>query len=960
MRVELKQVLEGIGWEELYSRHMELRATPNRQGEIRASSPFPYLLDKHPSFSVNVSTGVWHCFVQGIGGDYVMFRALMETEEFDPATGYGIPDYEATQRRLLNEFRITKPIDSDWLRRCREHMLGDPTLLWSIQRRKPWSLEALGDCGVGFDDECARFVIPIRDRQGGLVNAKLYDPNPGRSGPKMIWKETGVGGNYLFPSRAWNEPWLVLVEGETDALTLRSLRIPGASGTAGGGDPVPPGEWWRGKTVFVLTDEDTVGREAAKAAVENMRGLAAAVYKCSLPSWEGMPEKADVSDYVMHLKAAGLQDDAIAAEVMAVLQSGEPVGGEDPDSVQAEDCTFASALTASRLNTKVRFKARILARSAGRYVVPTEYEIRCPGSGQPGCRRCPMHANLGSARFRHEPRKVESLRLVQCDAVKQMQELKAMHGIVKACPEPMMQATKSVDLETCMIGETAHEAGTGHDRVRREAYFLLGQRPAEENKDYELEAFVYAHPKTQQAVFLVTSYRPLANPFEGYRVDATAIERLSRFRPLPGQSPFERIMQVCDDHSEAVTLIKGRRDLHAAYRCVYHSVLSFDLGGERVKRGWLECLVIGDTRCGKSKAFQKLASHYGLGTLVDCKMMTLPGILGSVQPSASGEYYVLAGLLPQNDGGVVCFDEFASAKRDIIGALSSTRAEGVVRINKAASGEFSARVRSIWLANPGQGELMSELPDSGIELIARIIPQPEDIARFDFALSVSQDEVPRHLVNAVYDVPEPMFGEDDCRLLLRWTYSRSPDQVRFSREALSYLVSLSDWLSDRYDPSIPLVEINDQKTRLAKLSVSVAAQVFSTEDGDTIDVRPEHVESAARLLCLWYDKPSMSYDQYSAGLRAERSIRSMDDLETLFETNVAPYGRRLAELLLKQDEIDPRAFRNFVPINHMLADTIAARLNANNCLRPIERGRRQGYRKTSEFTRWLKGYVGSR
>lgn len=962
MRSELLRELQSVGWEEVYGRHLNLSGTPNQKGEIRLTSPFPYLRDRRPSFSLNVTTGLWYCFIQGKGGDYVMFRALMETEEFDPISGFGIPDYEAVQRKLLQEFGVTKALDSNWLRSCQETLLSDPTLMWSIQQQKPWEISNLSQMGIGYDNDTERFVIPIYDRKGAIVNAKLYSP-ASSSGPKMIWGISGIGGNYLYPSRAWTEPWVVLVEGETDVISMRSYGFPACSGTAGAGDPVPEGDWWRGKTVFVLMDSDDAGIQACEKAIYRMRELAASVVKVELPDWPGKPEKADSSDYIQYLKAQGYDSIAIQSALGTVLENGERLQGSD-STLDAEpvDCLFSQALSSSNLNGKVRFKARVLARSSNRYMLPIEYEVRCPGTGQQWCRRCPMsQVHHGIGRFRHDHRRQESLRLIQCTANIQVQEIKAIQGIARQCPEPILNAINSKDVEVCMIGESTHDAtGNSHERARREAYFILGSKGLEENRDYELEAYVYAHPKTQQAVFLVTNYKPLANAFEGYHVDATSIDSLSIFQPGKDQDPFDKIMEICFDLSESVTLIKGRPDLHAAYRSVFHSVLQFNLGGEFVKRGWLEALVIGDTRCGKSKAYQLMSEHYGVGTLVDCKMQSIAGILGSVQQAPSGEFYALAGLLPQNDGGIVCFDEFAARthKTDFVGALSSTRAEGVVRINKAASGEFKARVRAIWLANPGLGELMAELPDMGCEIIPRVITQPEDIARFDFALTVSQLEVPVSSVNKIHDMPPAKYNSEVSKELIRWVYSRSTEQIIFTDEALQYLPTVSKWLSEKYDPSIPIVEINDQKTRVAKLSVSVASQLFSTDNGENIIVKPEHIMTAAKLLCLWYDKPSMGYDVYSNSIRQQKLIRNEEDLRAAFDVTISPYGHRLAEILLKMDEINPRDFRSYIPMNGMYAESFVGRLNANNCLKPTDRGRRGTYKKTPDFTRWLKEYLG--
>ena len=44
-----------------------------------------------------------------------------------------------------------------------------------------------------------------------------------------------------------------------------------------------------------------------------------------------------------------------------------------------------------------------------------------------------------------------------------------------------------------------------------------------------------------------------------------------------------------------------------------HSLTSFMFEGKAVTKGWLECLVIGDTRTGKSETATAMAKHYGAG-----------------------------------------------------------------------------------------------------------------------------------------------------------------------------------------------------------------------------------------------------------------------------------------------------------------------------------------------------------
>jgi len=91
---------------------------------------------------------------------------------------------------------------------------------------------------------------------------------------------------------------LYVVEGEKDVETLRSLGRVATCNTGGAGK----GKWHpeyneclRGCHVFVIPDNDKVGREHAEGIVTGLAGVAASVRLVRLP---GLNEKGDVSDWI--------------------------------------------------------------------------------------------------------------------------------------------------------------------------------------------------------------------------------------------------------------------------------------------------------------------------------------------------------------------------------------------------------------------------------------------------------------------------------------------------------------------------------------------------------------------------------------------------------------------------------------------------------------------------------------
>ncbi len=94
-----------------------------------------------------------------------------------------------------------------------------------------------------------------------------------------------------------NEDTVVFVEGEKDANALADLGIAATTkaGTAAGW-PEGWGQYFQGKDVYVIPDNDAAGKKKAKTVVEALYGVASAVRYCNLT--KDLPDKGDVSDWL--------------------------------------------------------------------------------------------------------------------------------------------------------------------------------------------------------------------------------------------------------------------------------------------------------------------------------------------------------------------------------------------------------------------------------------------------------------------------------------------------------------------------------------------------------------------------------------------------------------------------------------------------------------------------------------
>ena len=172
-----------------------------------------------------------------------------------------------------------------------------------------------------------------------------------------------------------------------------------------------------------------------------------------------------------------------------------------------------------------------------------------------------------------------------------------------------------------------------------------------------------------------------------------------------------------------------------------------------------------------------------------------------------------------------------------------------------------------------------------MEEVQEIIPTPEDIARFDFAMAAASDDVSMPLIDQERKRHTPhLHTSDDCKNLITWVWSRKPEDVVFTGDTEEYIYEKTRDFTRRYVEDLPLVQNQSFHLKLARLSVAVAARLFSTDEaGEKVLVGPEHVDTALRFLDVIYGMRSFGYKRYSErrildSLRARRNKQKAIDL----------------------------------------------------------------------------------
>ena len=339
-------------------------------------------------------------------------------------------------------------------------------------------------------------------------------------------------------------------------------------------------------------------------------------------------------------------------------------------------------------------------------------------------------------------------------------------------------------------------------------------------------------------------------------------------------NPLQRVKKTIEDHDRKLVeeglRIYGRSAVATAYLLTMCSVLRFHFQGRPLVRGWLDVLVLGDTRCGKSAIAEGIVSGTHMGEMFKCENVSYAGLIGGLQQIGQrSKWDIVWGKIPLNSGRACIADEMSSLSIEDIGNMSAVRSSGIAEINKVQSGMTRAATRMFWISNPRDSRSMSEYT-YGVQAVQELIGRPEDIARFDFVVGVRSDDVPLSVVNANRNPPEFTPDWEAITNLIRWAWGLRCQDVVFTDEATDACLSIATAQAKEYANNIPLVEPNEQRVRLARVATSVAVRSFS-EQGGKLYVRPQHVEYADHFMRECFNGRAMNYNGYSKAMKRELS-----------------------------------------------------------------------------------------
>ena len=226
------------------------------------------------------------------------------------------------------------------------------------------------------------------------------------------------------------------------------------------------------------------------------------------------------------------------------------------------------------------------------------------------------------------------------------------------------------------------------------------------------------------------------------------------------------------------------------------------------------------------------------------------------------------------------------------------------------------------------------LYDSGCDVVRELIGKSEDISRFDFVLTLAIDEVSPKEINILYPgKPLHIYKSNLCHKLVLWTWSRKVENIIFDEGVDKLILKYAIEMSDKYSPTFPLVLGTTIRLKLAKLSVALAARLFSTDDGINILVKQCHVNFVKEWLERIYNKPSFGYEDYSLFMRAS---------ETKTESAREIIGKKITEYCIESEQfminilntkkITALEIQDYAQCSKSRSDSLRIELVSNNFL----------------------------
>lgn len=801
-------------------------------GELAVKCPFPHTDEKGqqyyesvPSAHINQSKSLFHCKVCGKGMSEAVFLSKLQ----------GI-----SYRDALVLLKTMENNHGGWIEE-RQHFLN------SEAAQETWAglglnMDTADKLKIGYEGEGISFPVFI---YGELLDIRNY--KPGRN-PKVMSKRGAK--KLLLPFDVWREDDrpTFLCAGEKDMATMRQLGFNSLTFT--GGEQSFPKLFkhsFKGKIVFICYDNDQAGHDGARKVASYLKDAGAIPYIVTGHHLVCTEKGGDIHDYfIKHGKSV--------EDFESILESTPAFTEEEHMQEKQKYIPLVSIEEATQgryANRLVSSRVQVVATYEEIYHVPEYVDFK------------KMQDDGGTMELDEEvtylldESNCEDILYLMDSNLKEQQikeNLKMVAGIFPKEKYVGTQEKSRVNVFKTVVMDDLETGVTDEDRksMRELLVYSIGEK-LQSGQKYRITYKPVAHPlRGQQVVGIVTELKESDNAITQFRITPQVKESLKCFQVDPGQKLTDKMNELFE-RSKGIIGVEARKDVTFATELFFHTPLQFKFG-RRTERAYLDAMMVGDPRTGKSQAAKKLLELYGLGLITSLKTATTAGLLGGSDQTAGG-WKTKLGLIPRNHKGALVLEEFSGGGQELVSKLTEVRSSNRVRLTRVnGSIDVPAQVRMLSISNPSTGQGGTSLPlrnyPNGIQVLLDLIGASEDIARYDFFLLVDK---PDKYTSPLEDFEQEPFPEENYKNRVRWVWSRTADQIILDEEVQQHIVNLAEGLNEKYDCHIALFGAEAWK-KLARIAIAAAGMVCSTDEtGENLVVTKEHVTWARNFFLAIYD-----------------------------------------------------------------------------------------------------------
>ena len=790
----------------------------------------PLHTEKTPSFVVNEATGDWYCHGCGTGGGQVQFIQKL----YDVPLKVSTDIVDQWDRRDIWIMPQEAVID-----KYHKALLGSKyqTLLNTYGITD----DIIKEFKLGLED--IRIVIPVRNSNGDIVNLRKYLPAEYRYGEK---EPKCVNARFLGHVRYWpdnafddKEAPIFIVEGERDCLVARSQGLNAITST--GGSAIPHDQLLRFKDmdVVLMLDTDAVGLRTAGQYLKALKGIAKQLQMIKLPM-------KDLGDYYVECRNNGAKLDIWKYEIN-VASENDIRRSETSDGL---DLSLVRSEFVENLDTWVKLEGMSVIGAEPRvYSIPQK--LKCMCSNYKCTKPCTLAGNSGNNIIDVSPRDLVSFP-DSSDALQS--KIAAQHF---GCRTVAVEGTDYINVQKIIFQERASflEGLEESSFENRYGLYVYTDFRLQSTLTYDFDACRITDPKTQKAVYLIRG--------------AAQTNLLETDAPMD-DAPWEELQQVASKCSTGMEMIEywnkkwlpllgveQRPDLFGVLMLTYLSVTEIPWRGS-VMKGWLDCMIIGDTRTGKSQIVQRFVKAVRLGSYINGENARRTGVIGGLQRFGDS-WMITWGAIPMNDKGMLIVDEASGLDVDDIKDLSSTRSSGAVTINKIVKGEARARTRLIWLSNPRSGRNLDEFFWRGFGAFQEFIPVAEDQARYDLVTSAAREDVGE--LQYTCDTSDSDLDLHQWRSLIATAWALTSEQITVDT---TEVLEISRELGRAFDGGTLIVPVAIHE-KILRIGAAFAMLAGSFDrEACMLKVEKIHLEWASQFIKLCLNKESFGYSDYLA------------------------------------------------------------------------------------------------